>query len=227
MYGKPLVASVQDLRRVVAEAIPSMPKVSEMTREEMAKAAIPYLAKALGIPEDHPSLEVFQSLRDDPADPIKVDPTELAKVPVDEPNAVEGASKNVMDIALSNSKPKTEDLEDITTKVKEAALKHKSPQAIYDAIKHKFAGVDKRDLRILVNRIASDTFIQQSMDNTGKVYTEVSTSNKDFGNQLAQLAKSEIGEASPALTDGVVDIDEMASMPQDTDEFDAIQGFIQ
>ncbi len=224
LYGKPLVATVKDLRIVAASVFPALaPKVAHMSLQELSEASLPYLAKALGIPEDHPTLAIMQPKQFEYDDKHEL-PSE--KVPVDEPSVQEGASKNVMSIALQSGAPKTVDLEDITVKVKEAALTHKTPDAVYNAIKSKFAGVDKRDLKLLVTRIASDTFVTQSMDNTGQVYTEVSTADRTFGTQLAELAENKIKATDPSLSNNEVDLGEMTQQSDSTDEFDAITSYL-
>ena len=228
LYGKPLVATMTDLRKVASQAIPSLaPKIAAGTKEEMANAALPYLAKSLGLPEDHPSMQAFQVSKDPVAN--STEGTDIDKLPPveGEQGAVEGSSKNVMDLAMEAAKPKTKDLEDVTVKVKEAFTKGKTAQQVYDSVKGTMArNVGKVELQRIVRKVAGETFAQQSQSSSNdEVYTEVSTNDTTFGNMIKKLAEGEIEKERVSLNDNSVDLNEMAEMP--TGAFNDIEGFVQ
>lgn len=225
LYGKPLVATLGDLKRVASVVFPALePKIAAASRQELAKESLPYLAKALGVSENHPSLEAFRMPEDDAAQVVTE--TEIAKVD-GEKDATEGASKNVMDLAMQASKPKTQDLEAVTTKVKEAFTKGKTSKQVYNEVQAKMAGVDKVDLRRIVNRVASETNVSQAQSSSnGEIFTEVSTNDSEFGNAMKQMADGQIAKTQPELTDNVVNISELSDMQYSSDEFDSIQSYI-
>lgn len=228
LFCKPIVATIGDLRKVASQAFPSLaPKIANATKEELAQAAIPYLAKSLGIPEDHPSLKAFQVTDEVPEKAEELDLSRMPKVEGDQ-GAVEGSSKNVLDLALSASKPKTKDLEDITVKVKEAFTKGKTAQQIYDAVKAvSIPKVGKVELRSIIKKAEAEVTIEQSQSSSNdSVYTSITTSDKDFGNQLKELAQAQIDGQGVSLNDNSIDLNEFASQPRDTDEFDAIESYI-
>ena len=225
LYGKPLVATLSDMKKVASTVFPALaPKLAAATKADLAKEALPYLAQALGVSENHPSLKAFQMPTETP-EPVE---TEIDKVAVDnEKEVVEGTSKNVMDIALQAAKPKTQDLEAITIKIKEAFVAKKTPQQVYDAMKTAFRTADRPQLQRLVRKIAGDISISQSKSNSsGEVQTSVSTTDNAFGELLKQLTEQQIAKTQPVLTDNIVDVNEMVEKSDDPDEFNVLQGYV-
>ena len=216
LYGKPLVANLTDLKRVVAQVYPALEtKIAAMSKEELVSETIPYLAKALGLPEDHPSLRAYTNLMPTENGEGGQTVTESEDPEIDTGACLENPSKNVMELALDSSKPKTELLEDIAPKIKEAVSQNKTAAQIYDGLKGKIAGMDNRDLKVYVNRIAS-TYINESRNSEGEISTEVITTDHAFSQTLSELAKNQIKLENPSLSDGVVDLAELGHEPEES-----------